>query len=362
MGHEGRTFRVLSVDGGGMRGIYTAAYLDSLARRYAISRGVEGLDVGAGFDLITGTSTGGIVACALAAGVPLDQVMKLYRERGHEIFPAKLPKNLGARLIQQILVRHRYLRAGANALQEALQRELGDMTVGDLWKSRQIALAIPAVDMSRHRSWVFKTPHVPGTKHRDDGYTLASVCLATTAAPIYRSMARIENPDTHGHRTFVDGGLWANNPVMVGLIDALEMTGRNDRIEIYCLGTCPRPEGELLDDSAVHRGLLGWRFGGEAISLAIGAQEYAFDNMARMLAKHVDRDCKLVRFPQGKVPAQMMQHLDLDETSEEAMAALTGQAQTDVDETLAQCRDTSSQTGQMLNRLLNDLPVARKMS
>jgi patatin-like phospholipase/acyl hydrolase len=73
-----RPFRVLSLDGGGMRGSYTATYLDRVAGSFAKRRGVAALDMGAAFDLIVGTSTGGIIACALAAGVPLSDVVALY--------------------------------------------------------------------------------------------------------------------------------------------------------------------------------------------------------------------------------------------------------------------------------------------
>lgn len=349
------TYRVLSIDGGGMRGLYTAAYLASLTQRYAVTRGETALDVGKGFNLITGNSTGAIVACAMAAGVSLDRIVSLYRERGPEIFPIKMPQGLGISLLWQLWARPRYLSKGAAALETALETELGHTTLGEIWNDRQIALAIPAVEMSRHHAWVFKTPHLPNTRHRDDGYRLVDACLATTAAPIYRSMAQIKNPDTPGHHVFVDGGLWANNPVLVGLIDALDMTQPGDQIEIFCLGTCPRPEGELVNNNAIDRGLGGWRFGGRAMSLAIDAQEYAFDNMARMIARHIDRDCQIIRFPHGKVPADIMRFLDLDETSTEAMDALVAQAQTDVYETLSRCGDKSDDKGVRLNNLFNSL-------
>ncbi len=351
-----RRLRVLSIDGGGMRGLYTAAYLSSLAQRYAKTRGEAGLDIGRGFDLITGTSTGAIIACALAVGVSLDRIAALYRKRGPEIFPLKLPEGPGVNLAWQAWKRPRYLKAGAAALKDALQAELGDTTLGEVWRERNIALAVPAVEMSRHHAWVFKTPHLANTRHRDDGYRLVDVCLATTAAPVYRSMTRIDNPDTPGHHVFVDGGLWANNPVLVGLIDALEMTSPGDRIEIFCLGTCPRPEGELVGSDGLDRGLGAWRFGGGVVMLALGAQEFAFDNMARMIGRHVDRDCQIVRFPHGKVPAEIMKYLDLDETDTAAMDALVAQAQTDVYETLSRCSDASDAKGQLLHILLNDLP------
>ena len=339
-----------------MRGLYTASYLASLARRYAVTRAVAGLDIGRGFDLIAGTSTGAIIACALAAGIEPDRVSSLYRDHGSEIFPRKAPKRMGTELVWQMWRRPGYLKAGAAALQKALNAELGDTTLGEVWRDRNIGLTIPTVEMARHHAWVFKTPHLPNTKHRDDGYKLADVCLATTAAPIYRSLARIENPDTPGHHAFVDGGLWANNPVLVGLIDALGMTTSGDRIEIFCLGTCPRPAGEQIDHDDLDRGLAEWRFGGSVVALALDAQEFAFDHMARMIARHVDRDCRIVRFPHGKVPAEVVKHLHLDETSSAAMDALEAQAQIDVYETLSRCGDAADSEGQLLHMLLDELP------
>ena len=339
-----------------MRGLYSAVYLSSLARRYAGTRGLIDLDIGKGFGLITGTSTGAIIACALAKDMSPDRIVKLYRECGPSIFPRKLPKKFGVDLVRQIWKRPQYLRAGAIALEKALVAEFGETTLGEIWENRKIALAIPAVEMSHHRAWVFKTPHLPNTRHRDDDYRLVDVCLATTAAPIYRSMARIKNPDTPGHHVFVDGGLWANNPVLVGLIDALEMTEKGDRIEIFCLGTCPRPGGKLIGCDGLDRGLVGWQFGGGAVSLSLDAQGFVFNQMARMISRHVERECQIVRFPHGTVPADFMQYLGLDETDSVAMDALVTRAQADVDETLSRCGDTADSEGQLVHTLLNELP------
>ena len=352
-----KPFRVLCIDGGGMRGLYTCAYLSSLVKRYENTRRVSRIDVGKGFGLITGTSTGAIIASAVAAGVPLERVADLYRRKGPAVFPAKLPRGPGPSLLWQLAVRPWLLGSGASALAKALRETFGNTTIQQIWERRKIALAIPAVEMSRHHAWVFKTPHLPNSKRRDDEYRLAEVCLAATAAPVYRSMARLENPDTPGHQVFVDGGLWANSPVLVGLVDALALTSPGDSIEIYCLGTCPRPEGELVSRRGLDRGLLGWRFGGAVVTLGIDAQEYAFHHMARMIAKHVDRDCRIVRFPHGKVPASIMQYLDLDETRSVAMDALVSQAQKDVSETLSRVGDDNDVEGRLLHGLLHDLPV-----
>ncbi|PCJ61084.1 MAG: patatin [Rhodospirillaceae bacterium] len=354
-----RRLRVLSIDGGGMRGVYTGAYLSALAKQAAARRNTGDLDVGKAFDLIVGTSTGGIIACALAAGVPLDEVVDLFRRHGREIFPIKMPDGLNIDLFRQLFSRPKYLIRGANALQRRLEEKFGDMTVRQVYDQRRIALAIPAIEMSRHRSWVFKTPHLGG--HRDDGFRLVDVCLATSAAPLYRSMARVENPTMYGHHhVFIDGGLWANNPVLVGMIDALQMTEPGDRIEIFSLGTCPPPAGDIFDADDMHRGLGDWKFGGEAAVIALDAQAFAYDNMAGMLAGHLDRDCHVVRFPRGDLPAKAMPYLDLDETSNKATKVLVEQALEDVSLTLSVCDRAADNDGNLLATLLKDLPPVEK--
>src|SRR5271156_358261 len=178
-----RPIRVLSLDGGGMRGTYTATYLDRVAATFAKRRAVAALDIGAAFDLIVGTSTGGIIACALAAGIPLSEIVELYALHGPAIFSRSLPT--GARgVFWDHRKRPQALASGTAELRTALTEKLGAKTLGQIYAERGIALAIPAVEMSQHRGWVFKTPHLSGTNHRDDNYSLVDVCLATSAAPI----------------------------------------------------------------------------------------------------------------------------------------------------------------------------------
>jgi uncharacterized protein len=328
--------RVLSLDGGGVRGTYTATYLDRVATTFAKRRGVVELDIGAAFDLIVGTSTGGIVACALAAGIPLAEVVALYTQHGSAIFPRSMPTG-PMTILADLCARHAALVAGTKSLREALTEKLKEKTLGRIYAERGIALAITAVELSQHRGWVFKTPHLNSTNHRDDGYTLVDVCLATSAAPIYRSLAAVNHPDGNGFNVFADGGLWANNPVMVGLIDALDLVQGGQEIQIFCLGTCPTPAGEQVAKNAVDRGLSEWKFGGEAAGLSIDAQQFAFDHMAKKLARHVNRKCTVVRFPSEKVPAALIPYLGLDETRPEAIEALVNQARSDADMTNSKC-------------------------
>ena len=352
-----KPFRVLSLDGGGMRGTYTATYLDQVSKGFARRQNRGELDIGAAFDLIAGTSTGGIIACALAAGVPLARVVELYRKSGSKIFPRRVPDSIPA-LPADLVMRPSAIDAGKHALKQALHEELGDLTIRDIYRDRGIALAITAVEMSQHRSWVFKTPHVPTSKDRDGGYSLVDVCLATTAAPVFRAMADIDYPDDPkaGFNVFVDGGLWANNPVLVGMIDALEVAHPEQDIEIFCLGTCPVPAGEQLKRNEMNRGLGAWKFGSDAATLSIDAQQFAYDNMARMFARHLNRKCRVVRFPADKVPASLIPHLGLDDTSDDAMHALIAQARADADMTNSRCADPDEEAA-LICALFADAPL-----
>jgi uncharacterized protein len=351
-------FRVLSLDGGGMRGTYTATYLQRVAEAFSKRREMGELDIGAAFDLIVGTSTGGIIACTLALGVPLNEIVHIYATAGKSIFPRKVPSGtIGA--LWDIFWRKRALRAGTESLKRELVRQLSNKTLGEVYKERGIALAIPAVELSQHRGWVFKTPHSKSTNHRDDKYTLVDVCLATSAAPVYRSVAAIDHHDSpiSGFNAFVDGGLWANNPVLVGLIDALELTNEGDEIQIFCLGTCSVPAGEQVRRTELDRGLVGWKFGSRAASLAIDAQQFSFDHMAKKLASYVNRKCTILRFPGDKVPAALIQYLELDETRAEAIEALSNQARSDADMLNSRCayRETDSDA-EMICSLFESAP------
>lgn len=354
-----KPYRVLSLDGGGMRGVYTATYLGAAGRAFARRRDAHQLDIGKAFDLIVGASTGAIVGCALAAGIGLDRVVELYRANGREIFRRPVPETLLG-LPGDLMARAEALEKGEAALRAALIGAFGARTLGSVFAERGIAMAVPAVEMSQHRSWVFKTPHLHDTTHRDDNTTLVDVCMASSAAPIFRSLARVPRNDgfgAAGDNFFADGGLWANNPVLVALTEALRACEPERPIEILCLGSCPQPAGEQIVDAERHRGLREWRFGANAATLSLDAQEFAYDNVARMLKGHLDRPCEIVRFPTDKVPAALVPYLGLDDAREEAINALIAQARTDADMLNARCGDPESIIAKLVCGAFESAPV-----
>lgn len=347
---SGRPYRVLTIDGGGMRGAYTVTYLAELCRAWTQRTGGEAIDLGKRFDLIVGTSTGAIIACALAAGVPLSKVEELYALQGPKIFPLRLTK---WNLPLQILLRPWLNRRGARALRKALTGALGEMTFGQLFETRGIGLCIPAVEMSQQRAWVFKTPHHVG--HRDDDTTLVDACMATSAAPIYRSLGTVgEERRPATYNAFADGGLWANNPVLVGLVEALDVIEPGRAVEIFSAGNISRPDGKSVRAAQADWGFLKWKFGADAIQLSIASQEFVYDRMADKLAAAMTRLGQPVvttRFPAGRFSIDLLPHLDIDNASKAALEGLARQAGSDVRDTL-QAVDAKTTVGLRIASLL----------
>lgn len=196
-----RPFRILSIDGGGICGILPASVLAELELRY-----LGGRSVARHFDMIAGTSTGGIIALGLAHGRTAREVLDFYLKRGDKIFPP--PSRVG-RLVRLARRAHRYAYDRA-PLEDELLGIFGDSVLGQA----QTRLCIPAFEGRHGEPWIFKTPHHPHYQ-KDRVERMVKVGLSTAAAPTY-----FEALPNNGY-VMVDGGLWANNPVMNALADVL---------------------------------------------------------------------------------------------------------------------------------------------
>lgn len=232
-----KPFRILSIDGGGICGILPASVLAELESRY-----LQGRAIGECFDMIAGTSTGGIIALALSHGITAAEIRDIYVERGGNIFP---PASGIARVWRRVrrLQRYPYER---KPLQDELLRIFGDTVLGEA----RTRLCIPAFEGRHGEPWIYKTPHHPDYK-RDRHASMVTVGLATAAAPTF-----FEALPNNGY-VMIDGGLWANNPVMNALVDALTCFDIERRqVRILSLG-CGETSFEVSDAKA-RGGLLHW--------------------------------------------------------------------------------------------------------
>ncbi len=222
---------MLSIDGGGIRGIIPAIVPAEVERR--AGRPAREL-----FDLVAGTSTGGVIACALATGRPAEDVVRLYLDEGPEIFSRTVTRRLvtGDGVLDE--------RYADDALEAALDAYLGTTTLGQ----SQVDVLITAYDLHARETVVFKSwaPEWRDVRMRD-------AARATAAAPTYFE------PLLLGGRSLVDGGVFATNPAMCAYAEAARLRGGADAadVRVVSLGT-GRLTRRIEHEDAKGWGQLGW--------------------------------------------------------------------------------------------------------
>jgi len=229
--------RIASFDGGGIKGIMTARILQRLEA--AVPGTVASVDV------FAGTSTGGIIALALAAGLTPDQCVELYRQNGKEIFASRGLLDLLSLGIDEVF-RADYAPDG---LRKALEQAFGDRRLGDLPKD----VLIPAFDLRR---W---TPKFFDREHDADA-RVVDVALATSSAPTYFPA----HGWTKGESVtcYADGGLFANNPSDSAIAFALSRKVDVSDMRLISFGTGdtapPAPRDMLAGKTDLDWGYRDW--------------------------------------------------------------------------------------------------------
>ena len=209
--------RILSIDGGGIKGIIPAAFL-------ATVEDAIGDRVANYFDLIVGSSTGGIIALGLGLGLSATEILGFYEKHGPEIFSQW---TLLSKLRHMVFAKY-----SDAALREALESTFGDRKLGD----SQQRLVIPSLNLDTGEAYLYKTAHHPRFE-RDFKESAVTVALATSAAPTYFPAHRAE-----GGLAFVDGGLWANNPTALAAIEAIATLEWDPKtVRILSLGCSTAP-------------------------------------------------------------------------------------------------------------------------
>jgi uncharacterized protein len=234
-------FYILSVDGGGYRGLFSAHILQRMEESWGINWHQQ-------FNMFAGTSTGSILAAGLASGIPAARLTEFYTQHGSHIFSARCRSRLD-------LLKIFTSRYSSHTLQKLLSDVFGEKTLGDV----QVPLIVPAVDIGNGCVHVFKSKYSDGFI-RDPRVKLADAILASCSAPTYFDPHLVD-----GKYQLVDGGLWANNPSLVAAIDAkYRLKVPLDNIRILSIGTgksktfYPRSAGWWQD--WLIRSWQGWGF------------------------------------------------------------------------------------------------------
>lgn len=220
-----KTFRILSIDGGGIRGVIPATFMAEIEQR-------TGRPIAELFDLIAGTSTGGILALGLTApgdnGRPRYAArdgLALYEQEGPAIFKQSIWQTVKtlANLIAE--------KYPATPVEGVLDRYFGDARLSDALTD----VLITAYDIERRIPWFFRSKRAATMPDYD--FPMKFVARATSAAPTFFETARVENGGGTDYYPLIDGGVFANNPTMCAYVDALRHYPGYDRYLVVSLGT-----------------------------------------------------------------------------------------------------------------------------
>ena len=262
-------FNILSLSGGGARGLYTAKVLAELEERFK-------KPVCESADIICGTSIGGVLALGLALKIPAKDIVDVFDRNRTKIFPEPPPKDLKKIPCLPLTWReYRQLKQpqfSPYALKTVLVELFGAKTIGDL----EHCVLVPAINYTTGTLRAFKTPHHPDF-FQDAKQSLVDVALATSAAPTYFPNHVI------GNARYVDAGLVVNNPVLMGVIEAQRAFGYEmNAIHALCIGNMGT-ERAANHDKPIELGYAGWGFGRDIIDLSMSVGEQLSNNMAKML-------------------------------------------------------------------------------
>lgn len=310
----GKTFKILSIDGGGIKGLYSAQVLARFEEIFNTS-------ISDHFDLICGTSTGGIIALAASAKIPMANVVNLYDKDGPKIFSQwfkyRLPFcniNPGNALmvLKQSLICSKY---SGRYLKEALEREFKDKKIGE---SNNL-ICIPSYNITTATPRVFKKDYESLTE--DSQKTYVDVALATAAAPTYLPVKTINDNE------YIDGGLWANDPTMVGLTEfifkilkpaANRTVDDYDRVEILSISSCEKNGGEAPRCS--RRSFLGWA--NSLFDIYSNGQAISNRFFLTQLKPFLDFDLNITRVVHKPLSAKQDSYIDMDNASKKSRQIL----------------------------------------
>ncbi len=256
-------FRILSLDGGGIKGAFSSAVLAALEKS-------TGKKISDYFDLITGTSIGGIIAISLGLGLKAEEMCDFFQKSGPIIFPSTSMVQRTSGLFTQIFK----VKFSHDTLKKELEKVFKNKKFGES-KNR---LVINTYDAIGGRIFLLKTAHHKRFQY-DINAPAVDVALATSAAPTYFSASPF--PD-HKDASYVDGGVWAHCPALVGIVEAVHFLNIPiNQIDVLSIGTTNVPF-----NIAKHKksGILKWNIG--LVDLMFNAQIEASIAHAKLLVNN----------------------------------------------------------------------------
>lgn len=295
---ENKTFKILSIDGGGIKGLYSSTIIEHLENKYNCCMSDH-------FDMLCGTSTGGLIALGLSLKMPAKEISQMYINQGIQIFP-KTGKVKG--YIKQALIKGKF---SAKPLKNILEDLFGERKI----KESNNLLCIPSFCLTKGEPWVFKYDHT--VLERDNEALYVDVALATSAAPTYFPSHEIEH---YSRKQFIDGGVWANNPTLVGLLEALKyFVGEGKEysdIKILSISSLNKTNGHRIGER-VEKSFWHWK--NDLFDTFISGQSFFTDFFMKNISFSNNVPIDYVRIPTTEISSKHEPLVQMDLATKDAI-------------------------------------------
>ncbi|MFB2922712.1 CBASS cGAMP-activated phospholipase [Aerosakkonema funiforme] len=260
-------FRILSLDGGGIRGVIPTVILEEVEK--LIDRPLNQY-----FDLIAGTSTGSILAAAIATGRRSREILELYRQKGKTIFPYTSrwsPQRL------KLLLEYGFSapKFSDRGLINALKEQFGNIKLSDIDTSpRLLITAYDTIDRETivFKSWQKYKPWIDAP--------LWELCVSSSAAPTYFPAHLLKTQDKD--YSLIDGGVGANNPTACAVAEALRLDNPVREISVLSIGT-GNSTNSIPFAQVRAWGVGNWIWGGRLIEVLFDASSDINDYITRQV-------------------------------------------------------------------------------
>jgi len=305
---ENKTFKILSIDGGGIKGLYSASILASLELK-------TGKSITDHFDMICGTSTGGLIAIGLANGMSAKSLVDLYMTKGSLIFPTSNNRFVRSfqnsyKSLKQIFFSNKH---SVKPLKRILEDLFGDKTMNDATN----LLCIPSFNLTNGQPKVFKKSGSQTELFVDNNIKLVDIALATSAAPSYYPV--------HEHNNFLytDGGVWANNPSLCGLLEAIDYyvgEGKEfDDFSILSISSITNPNG-WVSTSNKSKSIIGWKE--KMFQTVLDGQSYFTDYFLLKIVPKINPKGKYFRIKSPDLSKAQMNIITMDRADKKTLSTI----------------------------------------
>lgn len=294
-----KPFKILSIDGGGIKGLYSACVIAKLEEK-------SGKKSGECFDMICGTSTGGLIAMGIASGKSAQSLAEMYMKNGKSIFSTSdvsMVRWFQRNIIHFFTQTFWFGKYKNKNLKNVLEEQFKDLTMGEL----NNLVCIPSYNLVSGMPRMFKNPHKEGDFFMDKDIKLVDVGLATSAAPTYFPIHE------HDDKLYVDGGIWANNPSLCGLLETIKYFVGEDKeyshVEILSIASVSNSSGWTAKNRK-RRSFIGWR--SKLVELAMEGQAYFTHFFLDTAISSIAKNSIYKRIESPKLSLAQMKVIEMD--------------------------------------------------